>query len=117
MSTQRTRIARWPPHVRDRHADKITTYGSSTRTPLHAEALVSHRNARLTVHGRRLIVERVLSRGRPRANVAAETGVSRQCVSHWIGRFLTEGETGLDDRSSRPQTSPAIPLPRSKRRW
>jgi len=31
MSTQRTRITRWPPHVRDRHADKITTYGWSTR--------------------------------------------------------------------------------------
>jgi transposase InsO family protein len=67
---------------------------------------VSHRNARLTVHGRRLIVERVLHQGRPRAHVAAEMGVSRQCVGHWISRFLTEGEDGLLDRSSRPHTSP-----------
>jgi transposase InsO family protein len=67
---------------------------------------VSHRNARLTVHGRRLIVERVLHQGRPRAHVAAEMGVSRQCVSHWITRFLTEGQDGLLDRSSRPHTSP-----------
>ncbi len=66
----------------------------------------AHRNARLTVYGRRLIVERVLHQGRPRAHVAAEMGVSRQCVSHWITRFLTEGEDGLCDRSSRPHTSP-----------
>jgi transposase InsO family protein len=67
---------------------------------------VSHRNARLTVYGRRLIVERVLHQGRPRAHVAAEMGVSRQCVGHWITRFLTEGQDGLLDRSSRPHTSP-----------
>jgi transposase InsO family protein len=33
-------------------------------------------------------------------------GVSRQCVSHWISRFVAEGEDGLHDRSSRPHTSP-----------
>lgn len=67
---------------------------------------MSHRNARLTVHGRRLIVRRVLDHGRKRAHVAAEMGVSRQCVSHWVKRFQTEGEDGLLDRSSRPHTSP-----------
>jgi len=30
MSTQRTIIKRWPFHVRDRHAGKITIYGWST---------------------------------------------------------------------------------------
>jgi hypothetical protein len=39
------------------------------------EAFVFHRNARLTVHGRRLLVERVRS-GRPVAHVAAEMGIS-----------------------------------------
>ena len=34
MSTQRMRITRWPCHVRDRHADKITTYGWSTNGAL-----------------------------------------------------------------------------------
>ena len=67
---------------------------------------MAHRNARLTVHGRRLIIERVLHQGRPRAHVAAEMGVSRQCVSHWIRRFLTEGHDGLHDRTSRPRTCP-----------
>jgi transposase InsO family protein len=67
---------------------------------------VSHRNARLTVHGRRLIVERVLVQGRPRSHVAKEMGVSRQCVSRWIARFQAEGEHGLQERSSRPRNSP-----------
>ena len=38
---------------------------------------MSHVNARLTVHGRRLIVDRVAA-GRPVAHIAAELGVSRQ---------------------------------------
>ncbi|MDC2961476.1 leucine zipper domain-containing protein [Streptomyces gilvifuscus] len=37
---------------------------------------MSHRNARLTVHGGRLLVERVRS-GRPVAHVAGEMGISR----------------------------------------
>jgi transposase InsO family protein len=67
---------------------------------------VVHRNARLTVHGRRLIVERVVHQGRPGAHVAAEMGVSRQCVSHWISRYRAEGDEGLYDRSSRPRSCP-----------
>jgi transposase InsO family protein len=34
-------------------------------------------------------------------------GVSRQCGHRWINRFMTEGEEGLRDRSSRPRTSPS----------
>ena len=66
---------------------------------------MSHRNARLTIHGRRVIIKRVLQQGCPRAHVAAEMGVSRQCVSRWIHRFQTEGDDGLRDRSSRPHSS------------
>ena len=65
-----------------------------------------HRNARLTVHGRRLLVHRVLVHGRPRAHVAAEMGISRQCVSRWVARYQAEGDTGLADRCSRPHRSP-----------
>ncbi|MEU9530032.1 leucine zipper domain-containing protein, partial [Streptomyces sp. NPDC048210] len=36
---------------------------------------MSHRNARLTVHGRRLLIQRVRS-GRPVAHVAEEMGIS-----------------------------------------
>ncbi|GAA2626874.1 IS481-like element IS1649 family transposase [Streptomyces vastus] len=66
---------------------------------------MSHRNARLTVHGRRLLVERVRS-GRPIAHVAAEMGISRATAHKWIDRWRSEGEAGLIDRSSRPRTTP-----------
>ncbi|WP_329423553.1 IS481 family transposase [Streptomyces sp. NBC_01268] len=64
-----------------------------------------HRNARLTVFGRRLLVERVCS-GRPVAHVAAEMGISRATAHKWIRRWRTEGEAGLHDRPSRPHTTP-----------
>jgi transposase len=64
-----------------------------------------HRNARLTVHGRQLLVDRVSS-GRPVAHVAKEVGVSRQCAHRWVARYAAEGEAGLQDRSSRPRHHP-----------
>jgi len=67
---------------------------------------VSHRNARLNVYGRLLLVERVCRDRRPVAHVAKELGVSRQCAHRWVARFLAEGEPGLLDRSSRPHTCP-----------
>ena len=67
---------------------------------------MSHANARLNVHGRRLLVERVIGQGRPVAHVAKELGVSRQCAHRWINRFRAEGEAGLVDRSSRPRRCP-----------
>ncbi|WP_420081517.1 IS481 family transposase [Streptomyces sp. JL4002] len=66
---------------------------------------MSHRNARLTVFGRRLLVDRVAS-GRPVAHVAAEMGVSRATAHKWVRRWRTEGEAGLADRSSRAHTIP-----------
>jgi len=73
---------------------------------------MAHRNARLTVHGRRLLVERVQA-GMPVAHVAKAMGVSRQCAHRWINRFNEAGADGLEDRSSRPhhcptQTSPDV---------
>jgi transposase InsO family protein len=67
---------------------------------------VSHANARLTPKGRLLIVQRVQA-GWPRAHIAKAMGVSRKCVSTWIGRYRDEGEDGLQDRSSRPHSSPS----------
>ena len=65
------------------------------------------RNAkpRLSVWSRLVMVERVLA-GRPAAYVAAEMGVSRATVYKWLARFRAEGVAGLQDRSSRPVTSP-----------
>jgi IS30 family transposase len=67
---------------------------------------VPHANARLTVHGRQLLVDRVLIDGRKAAHVAAELGVSRQCAHRWVRRYREEGPAGLRDRSSRPHHCP-----------
>ena len=66
---------------------------------------MSHANARLTVHGRLLIVERA-RHGWKQAHIAAAMGVSRRSVQRWIDRFHAEGEAGLHDRSSRPHRCP-----------
>ena len=68
------------------------------------EVFVSHRNARLAVHGRRLLAERVQA-GRLVAHVAAEMGVSRATAHKWVRRWRQEGEAGLHDRPSRPHTT------------
>ncbi|BAC68689.1 putative IS481 family IS1122-like transposase [Streptomyces avermitilis MA-4680 = NBRC 14893] len=63
-----------------------------------------HRNAPLSVEGRRRLVERCKSR--PIAHVAAEMGISRACASKWVNRFRRYGELGLHDRSSAPRHQP-----------
>ena len=68
---------------------------------------MSHRNARLTVHGRRLLVQRVRDEGQAVAHVAKAMGVSRQCAHRWVARHDAEGDAGLEERSSRPHTTPA----------
>lgn len=70
-----------------------------------SEVLVSHANARTTVHGRLLIVQRY-RQGWKQAHIAAAMGISRKCVGYWIRRFASGGEAGLTDRSSRPLHSP-----------
>ena len=72
---------------------------------------MSHRNARLTFHGRRLLVQRVRDEGMPVAHVAKAMGVSRQCAHRWVARFDLEGEAGLWDRSSRPHRTPSRTSP------
>jgi transposase len=62
-------------------------------------------NARLTVHGRRLIVQRHQD-GWKQAHIAAAMGVSRKCVKTWVDRYDAEGEPDLQDRSSRPHSTP-----------
>jgi transposase InsO family protein len=72
---------------------------------------MAHRNARLTVHGRRLLIARVVDQGRPVAHVAAELGCSRATGYKWLARWRAEGDAGLTDRRSvarrRPHKTPA----------
>src|SRR5690606_20185613 len=63
-----------------------------------------HRNAPLSVEGRRRLVQRCQTR--PVAHVAAEMGISRQCASKWVNRWRRHGEAGLLDRSSVPHHQP-----------
>lgn len=76
---------------------------------------MSHANARLTVRGRMLIVER-RGQGWKQAHIAAAMGVSRKTVRYWLHRFATEGEAGLADRSSRPHRCPTRTAPQVEAR-
>jgi transposase InsO family protein len=65
-----------------------------------------HGNARTCLHGRRLLVMRVLEQGWTLARAADAAGVSVRTVSKWIGRYRAEGVAGLLDRSSAPRSVP-----------
>jgi transposase len=67
---------------------------------------VLHPRAKLTVHGRRLLVERVLEQGWPPAEAARAQGVSVATCSKWLARYRAEGLAGLADPSCRPHRSP-----------
>lgn len=67
---------------------------------------MSHRNARLTPVGRRILVERIDRDGWPVAVAAESMGVSRETAYRWLRRWRSEGFAGLEDRSSRPRRSP-----------
>ena len=75
---------------------------------------MSHANARLTIHGRRLLVARVLAGHRP-AEVAHQLGCSRATAYKWLRRFRTEGPAGLADRPSRPHRCPTRTAPALER--
>src|SRR5947199_3180724 len=61
---------------------------------------MAHRNARLTVYARRLLVARVVDEGRPVAHVVQELGCSRATGYKWLARWHADGEAGLQDRPS-----------------
>lgn len=67
---------------------------------------MGHANARLTVHGRMLLIERVLVQRRPVAHVVKELGCSRQTGYRWLARWRQHGPAGLVDRPSGPRRSP-----------
>ena len=60
----------------------------------------SHKNARTTFAGRKLLIDRIGVIGLMPAAEAA--GISLRTARKWLRRFETEGEAGLRDRSSRP---------------
>jgi transposase InsO family protein len=66
----------------------------------------THKNARLTFARRHELVQSVTRQELSYAAAAAAHGVSEATARKWVGRYLVEGERGLQDRSSRPRRSP-----------
>ena len=65
-----------------------------------------HKNARLTFARRLEMVHQVTRLGMSIAEAANLQGVSVVTGRKWLGRYLAEGEAALQDRSSRPCSSP-----------
>jgi len=63
----------------------------------------SHKNARLTLQGRKLLIERITTVGLMPAARAA--GISVRTAHKWLRRFEQQGLAGLHERSSRPHTT------------
>lgn len=62
----------------------------------------THKNARMTVHGRALLVKRMIEEGWPAAEAAKAAGVSIRTAYKWLARYRAGGERMLQDRSSAP---------------
>ena len=65
-----------------------------------------HKHARLTVHGRQLLVGRVLDEGWQVKTAAQAAGVSERTGYKWLGRFRAGGAAALSDRKATPGRCP-----------
>ena len=61
-----------------------------------------HANARMTSAGRLLLCQRVLKEEWSVSAAAEALGISRATAYKWLWRYESEGEAGLEDRSSTP---------------
>ena len=62
----------------------------------------AHKNARTTPFGRAVMVRRVLEEGWSVVAVATAFEVSTRTVRKWLDRFGSDGDAGLQNRSSAP---------------
>jgi transposase InsO family protein len=65
-----------------------------------------HANAALSLNRRRLLCRRVVDEQWTLTKAAEAAEVSVRCARKWVGRYRTEGELGLFDRSSAPGSIP-----------
>jgi transposase InsO family protein len=63
-----------------------------------------HANARLSLKGRELLVDRVEGAGWSLTKAAEAAGVSERTARKWLARYRAEGPAGLVDRSCAPAT-------------
>jgi transposase InsO family protein len=61
-----------------------------------------HANARLSLKGRELLIERVVGAGWSLSAAAEAAGISERTARKWLARYRAEGAAGLVDRSSAP---------------
>ena len=61
-----------------------------------------HGNARLSVKGRELLIDRVQHAGWSLSTAAEAAGISDRTARKWLARYRAEGPEGLLDRSSAP---------------
>jgi transposase InsO family protein len=61
-----------------------------------------HANARLSVKGRQLLIERIEVAGWSLSAAAEAAGISERTARKWLARHREEGPAGLVDRSSAP---------------
>jgi transposase InsO family protein len=61
-----------------------------------------HANARLSVKGRQLVIERIEAAGWSLSTAAEAAGISERTARKWLARYRSDGEEGLLDRSSAP---------------
>jgi len=61
-----------------------------------------HANARLSLKGRELLIDRVEGAGWSLMEAAEAAGISERTAHKWLARWRVEGEAGLLDRSSAP---------------
>ena len=61
-----------------------------------------HANARLSLKGRELLIERVQVAGWSLTDAAVAAGVSERTARKWLARYRAEGQGGLLDRSPAP---------------
>ena len=71
----------------------------------------THKNALLSVSGRKAMVEMVLIEKETKVAAAEKYNVTPATVRKWVRRYVSEGESGLEDRSSRPHKSPRATPP------
>jgi transposase-like protein len=71
----------------------------------------THKNASLTPEGREAMARSVIEGGLSKAAAARQFNTTSNTVAKWVDRFRADGVAGLQDRSSRPRTSPSQAAP------
>ena len=97
----------WCPRTLFTPEGSLRRWGCSTTSDFKENPQVRlHPNAKLTPWARHRLAQRVRKQGWPLARAAREAGVSRPTAYKWLNRFDSEGQVGLQDRSSRPHRIP-----------